>query len=118
MEFSSTADDNALDASPASQMIFLPGQARLITLTEDNNLHLWEINGWELTQKKTTSLDGRLKKISALCLEKGAKRVFLGTEGGNIYQLSLGGKFVVEENIIYQDIVMKGAPEDYKVDKK
>lgn len=96
-------------------MLFLPGQARLITLTEDNSLHLWEINGQDLIQKKQTSLDGRLKKISTLCLDKGAKRVYLGTEGGNIYQLSLGPKFVVEENIIYQDIVMKGAPDDFKV---
>ena len=29
-------------------MIFLPGQARLVTLTEDNHLHLWEINGTTL----------------------------------------------------------------------
>ena len=31
-----------------SKMIFLPGQARLVTLTEDNHLHLWEINGTTL----------------------------------------------------------------------
>ena len=31
-----------------SKMIFLPGQGRLVTLTEDNHLHLWEINGTTL----------------------------------------------------------------------
>ena len=34
--------------SNVSKMIFLPGQGRLVTLTEDNHLHLWEINGTTL----------------------------------------------------------------------
>ena len=34
--------------SNVSKMLFLPGQARLVTLTEDNHLHLWEINGTTL----------------------------------------------------------------------
>ena len=28
-----------------TKIVFLPGQGRLVTLTEDNYLHLWEING-------------------------------------------------------------------------
>ena len=28
-----------------TKIVFLPGQGRLVTLTEDNSLHLWEING-------------------------------------------------------------------------
>ena len=28
-----------------TRIAFLPGQGRLVTLTEDNYLHLWEING-------------------------------------------------------------------------
>ena len=28
-----------------TKIVFLPGQGRLVTLTEDNFLHLWEING-------------------------------------------------------------------------
>ena len=27
------------------KILFLLGQGRLVTLTEDNHLHLWEING-------------------------------------------------------------------------
>lgn len=59
-------------------------------------------------------MDGRLKKISVLCLEPSGKVLLLGTEGGNIYQLNMQ-KFSIGEDIIYQDIVMKGAPDDFKV---
>ena len=31
--------------SNVRKILFLPGQGRLVTLTEDNHLHLWEING-------------------------------------------------------------------------
>lgn len=99
---------------PVSKMIFIPGQGRLVTLTEDNFLHLWEINGTEISEKNSTHLDGRLKRVSVMCHDPIHNVVLLGTEGGNIYQLKLE-KFTISENIIYQDIVMKGAPEDFKV---
>ncbi|XP_059094982.1 lethal(2) giant larvae protein-like isoform X2 [Tigriopus californicus] len=99
---------------PVSKMIFIPGQGRLVTLTEDNFLHLWEINGTEITEKSSTHLDGRLKRVSVMCHDSIHNMVLLGTEGGNIYQLKLE-IFTISENIIYQDIVMKGAPEDFKV---
>ncbi len=100
-----------------SQILFLPGQGRLVTLTEDNFLHLWEINGLSLEEKKSTHLDGRLKKISVLCLVPSADNagslILLGTEGGNIYHLD-ADRFTVTEDLIYQDLVAKGAP-DFKV---
>ena len=68
-------------------------------------------------EKKSTNLDGRLKKISVMCLEPGNKVMLLGTEGGNIYHLNMA-KFSVDENIIYQDIVMKGAPDDFKAGRR
>ena len=46
-------------------------------------------------------LEGRLKTVSALCLESSRKKLLIGTEGGNIYQLRLRG-FCLEEEIIYQ----------------
>ena len=104
---------------PITQMCFLPGQGRLVTLTEDNTLHLWEISsasGGQLVEKKSTAMEGRLKKVSVLCLDTASKRkILLGTEGGNIYQLNLDKFAVAEGNIIYQDLVMKGAPDDFKV---
>ena len=55
-----------------------------------------------------------MKKVSVMCLDTLNNVVLLGTEGGNVYQLNLA-KFTVGENIIYQDLVMKGGPEDFKV---
>jgi lethal(2) giant larvae protein len=116
-------------------MLFLPGQGRLVTLTEDSHLHLWEINGTALkvfitiiwpffikelenfffTQElKTTSMDGRLKQISTLCLDMAGKKILLGTEGGNIYSLNLT-TFKIEDTIIYQDIVIQNSTEEFKV---
>jgi lethal(2) giant larvae protein len=55
-----------------------------------------------------------LKQISVLCHDFENKKVLLGTEGGNIYVLNLAN-FQIEENIIYQDIVMQNSPDDFKV---
>lgn len=74
-----------------------------MSLTEDNILHLWELNGSELEEKGTTGLDGRLKKISVLCVDGSGRKLLLGTEGGNIYRVDLA-RFSVEESIIYQDL--------------
>lgn len=65
-------------------------------------------------EKKSTALEGRLKKVSVLCLEPENKRILVGTEGGNIYLLNLWN-FQIDESIIYQDIVMQNSPEDFKV---
>ena len=99
-----------------TQICFIPGQGRLISLTTDNTLHLWEIGSpGHLVEKKSTSMEGRLKKVSVMCLEPSKKRLLLGVESGNIYHLVIS-KFAVEkDNIIYQDKAMKGAPEDFKV---
>lgn len=110
MEFYGQHDTEA----GVTKMLFLPKQGRLVTLTEDNFLHLWEINGTELKVIKSTNLDGRLKHISILCLDEGNRQILLGTEGGNIYKLNLW-TFRIDENLIYQDIVMQNAPEDFKV---
>ena len=49
-----------------------------------------------------------------MCYDGPNKLVLLGTEGGNIYLLHLS-TFSIDENIIYQDIVMQNSPEDFKV---
>ena len=63
---------------------------------------------------KQFSLEGRLKKISACCLLSDGSKLFLGTEGGNIYQLGIHN-FKLLDNIIYQDVVMQKVPSDFKV---
>lgn len=81
-------------------------QGRIVSLCDDNSLHLWEINESSVVETKSLSLEGKLKKISAMCLESSGEHLLLGTEGGNIYLLNLK-TFVVPDNIIYQDVVMQ-----------
>jgi len=97
-----------------TRIVFIPGQGRLVTVLSDNSLHMWEVNDNKLEEKATTLLEGRLKRITVCCLESGRKRLLVGTEGGNIYQLQLWN-FTMEENIIYQDVVMQSVPDDYKL---
>lgn len=81
-------------------------QGRVVSLCDDNSLHLWEINESSVVETKTLSLEGKLKKISAMCLESSGEHLLLGTEGGNIYLLNLK-TFMMPDNIIYQDVVMQ-----------
>ncbi|KAL1453315.1 hypothetical protein WDU94_007463 [Cyamophila willieti] len=97
-----------------TNIIFIPGEGRLVSLLDDNSLHLWEINDSSMEETKTHTLEGKLKKISAWCLESSKENLLLGTEGGNIYQLNVG-TFEVSNNIIYQDLVMQNVPEHYKL---
>ncbi|XP_015108444.1 lethal(2) giant larvae protein homolog 1 isoform X2 [Diachasma alloeum] len=96
-----------------TRIIALPNEGRLVSLCDDNSLHLWEINENSVVETKSLALEGKLKKISAMCLESSGENLLLGTEGGNIYLLDLK-KFKMSDNIIYQDVVMQNVPEDYK----
>lgn len=100
--------------SSVTKIIFLPNQGRLVSLCDDNSLHLWEINESSLEEVKSQALEGKLKKISALCLESSAKNLLLGTEGGNIYLLSLA-TFETTEEVIYQDKVLQKISEEFKI---
>ncbi|KAK4874231.1 hypothetical protein RN001_013591 [Aquatica leii] len=99
---------------PIRRLVFLPNVGRIISLCDDNSLHLWEVNKSSLVEVKTQSLEGKLKKISAICVESAGNHLLLGTEGGNIYLLDLQ-TFTMTPDIIYQDIVMQNVPEDYKL---
>ena len=96
------------------RVLFVPGQGRLLSLTSDNTLHLWQLDGSQLARKQSVQLEGRLKTVSSLCLEQGRKRLLVGTEGGNIYQLQLWN-FQWDEEIIYQDLLMRTVPDNYKL---
>ncbi|KAL0892808.1 hypothetical protein ABMA27_014503 [Loxostege sticticalis] len=100
--------------SAVTQIHFIPGTGRLIALCDDNSLHLWEINEKSLVELKAHTFEGKNKKISSLCVESTGKNLLLGTEGGNIYAIDLNA-FTVNEDVIYQDVVMQNCPEDFKV---
>jgi len=95
-------------------IVWVPGQGRLITHTTDNSLQFWQIDGGEISMIHTALLEGRLKTISSLCLEKEKKKLLIGTEGGNIYQLLLPS-FTFDDEIIFQDLLMRNVPDNYKL---
>ena len=93
------------DEATVTQMCFVPGQGRIVALTADNTLHLWEIGSpGHLVEKKSTSMEGRLKKVSVMCLEPSKKRLLLGVESGNIYQLNMA-KFAIEKEVMIYQVV-------------
>ncbi|XP_026472998.1 protein lethal(2) giant larvae-like [Ctenocephalides felis] len=96
------------------RIVFIPGAGRLVSLCADNSLHLWEINESSLVEVRTLFLEGKLKRISAMCVESTGAKLLLGTEGGNIYPLDLV-TFTTTDDIIYQDVVMQHVPETYKL---
>nr|UYR00238.1 lethal(2) giant larvae protein [Plectrocnemia conspersa] len=98
-----------------TQLVFIPGAGKLVSLCDDNSLHYWEIaNESSLVEVKSQALEGKLKRISTICVESSGDHLLLGTEGGNIYLLDLK-TFQMADNIIYQDVVMQNCPEDYKL---
>ena len=94
--------------------VSVAGQGRLICVTSDNFINLLEITDSELTLVKSHHLEGRLKTVSSLSLESAKKRLLLGTEGGNIYQMRLWN-LTLEEELIYQDKVITDVPDTFKV---
>lgn len=59
-------------------------------------------------------MDGRLKRVTSLCVALDKSCILIGTDGGNIYH-SILSQFKINEDIIYQDVIMNKAPKDLKV---
>ncbi|XP_015789453.1 lethal(2) giant larvae protein homolog 2 [Tetranychus urticae] len=105
---------------------FVEGRGQLVVLCSDNSLSLWEINvqkrenGVEksfIEQVKTCSFfhkeqrEGNLKQITTMTINSSNQFLLVGTQGGNIYILSLE-TFDLTNEIIYQDVVIQNIPED------
>lgn len=85
---------------------WIPGSGRILSLTTSNQLVLWEPADSMLVPIKTLSFDGKLKKVSSLCCSSQKDTVWIGTEGGNVYQFDIE-KFAIKEPVIYHDVVFE-----------
>ncbi|KAG5672511.1 hypothetical protein PVAND_002635 [Polypedilum vanderplanki] len=92
---------------------FIPGNGRLLSLTSNNQLTLWEPAGTLLVAIKTLALE-KFKKVSTLCCSYIKDLLWIGTEGGNVYQFDLK-TFQIKESTIFHDAVYDQLPASYKL---
>lgn len=100
-----SSSGNASDCT-VQQLEWVTGTGRVLSLTTANQLVLWEPVGAMLVPVKSLSFDGKLKKVSSLCCSILKDIVWIGTEGGNVYQFDLK-TFSIKEPVIYHDVVLE-----------
>lgn len=98
------------DAATVTQMHFLPGQGRLLTLLDDSSLHLWEIihhNGCAHLEEglsfhppsrpsfDNASFPASLTRVTVVLLVAG-NTAALGTESGSIFFLDVATLALLE----------------------
>ncbi|KAF7243084.1 hypothetical protein EYD10_10569 [Varanus komodoensis] len=120
------------ETATVTQLHFLPGQGRLLSLLDDNTLHLWEIyqrSGYShLEETRSFALPGRpgfdnansppsITRVAVILLQSTCATACLGTEGGGVYFLELPGLTLLEDQTLYQDEVLQSVPEDYRCGK-
>ncbi|KAF1397810.1 hypothetical protein FQV23_0014416, partial [Spheniscus humboldti] len=120
------------EAATVTQLHFLPGQGWLLSLLDDNTLHLWEVCQKEgcshLEETRSFGLPGRPGSDSANCspsitrvtvvLPTSACAVAcLGTEGGAVYFLALPALVLLEDKTLFPDEILQSVPDDYRCGK-
>ncbi|KFO58979.1 Lethal(2) giant larvae protein 1, partial [Corvus brachyrhynchos] len=120
------------ETATVTQLHFLPGQGWLLSLLDDNTLHLWEVCQKEgcshLEETRSFGLPGRPGSGSANCspgitrvtvvlpMAAGAM-VCLGTEGGAVYFVTLPTLTLLEDKTLFPDEILQSAPDDYRCGK-
>ncbi|NWX19331.1 L2GL1 protein, partial [Aegotheles bennettii] len=120
------------ETATVTQLHFLPGQGWLLSLLDDNTLHLWEVCQKEgcshLEETRSFGLPGRPGSGSANC-SPGITRVTvvlptsagamacLGTEGGAVYFLTLPTLVLLEDKTLFPDEILQSVPDEYRCGK-
>uniref|UniRef100_A0A3Q2NXB7 LLGL scribble cell polarity complex component 1 n=1 Tax=Fundulus heteroclitus TaxID=8078 RepID=A0A3Q2NXB7_FUNHE len=126
------------DITAVTQIHFLPGQGRLLSLLDDNTIHLWELvvgpprevggtkkeGGVCLKQVDSYTLPGRpgiescsATRVTVLFLLKSCDLLCIGTEGGGVYVVELPRLVLKENQTLLQDQVTQSLPDDYRCGK-
>ncbi|XP_056262234.1 lethal(2) giant larvae protein homolog 1 [Pseudoliparis swirei] len=123
------------DTTAVTQIHFLPGQGRLLSLLDDNTIHLWELAAREeggvtregvvcLQEVESYILPGRpgiegcsATRVTVLLLLRSSDLLCIGTEGGGVYFLELPRLSLKENQTLLQDQVMQSLPDDYRCGK-
>lgn len=120
------------ETATVTQMHFLPGQGQLLSLLDDNTLHLWEIYLQDgishLRETHSFVLPGRpgfdttnsppsVTRVTVILVKMSCDLACLGTEGGGVYFLALPGLSLMEEKTLLQDETLQCVPDDYRCGK-
>uniref|UniRef100_A0A3P9Q666 LLGL scribble cell polarity complex component 1 n=2 Tax=Poecilia reticulata TaxID=8081 RepID=A0A3P9Q666_POERE len=126
------------DTTAVTQIHFLPGQGRLLSLLDDNTIHLWELvvglhrevggakkeGGVCLKQVDNYTLPGRpgiescsATHVTVLLLLKSCDLLCVGTEGGGVYFVELPRLELRESQTLLQDQVTQSLPDEYRCGK-
>uniref|UniRef100_A0A8B9GGQ2 LLGL scribble cell polarity complex component 2 n=1 Tax=Amazona collaria TaxID=241587 RepID=A0A8B9GGQ2_9PSIT len=105
------------------QIHFIPDQCQLVTLLDDNSLHLWSLKqhggASELREEHRFTLKGppgsppSATQITAVLPHSSREVLYLGTESGNIFVVELPSFRVLEDRTITPEAVLQRVPEDY-----
>lgn len=112
------AENNAV-----MQICFIPDQCQLVTLLDDNSLHLWTLKQQtgvsELHEEQRFTLRAppgtppSATQITAVLAHSSQKLLCLGTESGSVYQVELPSFHVLDERIITPEKLQQRLPDEY-----
>uniref|UniRef100_A0A674MMD3 LLGL scribble cell polarity complex component 2 n=1 Tax=Takifugu rubripes TaxID=31033 RepID=A0A674MMD3_TAKRU len=119
VEFMGLHDENAA----VTQVHFLPNQVELVTLLDDNSLHMWTLRAHqglsELLEIGRFTLTGppgappSVTRVTAVLAHSSGELLLLGTEGGHVFIVEVPGFRELEERNISLDQMASSVPDDY-----
>ncbi|XP_023067578.1 LLGL scribble cell polarity complex component 2 isoform X2 [Piliocolobus tephrosceles] len=105
-----------------TQIHLLPGQCQLVTLLDDNSLHLWSLKvkggASELQEDESFTLRGppgaapSATQITVVLPHSSCELLYLGTESGNVFVVQLPAFRALEDRTISSDAVLQRLPEE------
>uniref|UniRef100_A0A8C5B7Z1 LLGL scribble cell polarity complex component 1 n=1 Tax=Gadus morhua TaxID=8049 RepID=A0A8C5B7Z1_GADMO len=107
------------DTAAVTQIQFLPAQGRLLSLLDDNSIHLWELVGGaprEVGGARREPTVGT-SRVTVLLLLGSCDLLCVGTEGGGVHFLDLPRLSLRENQSLLQDQVIQSLPDDYRCGK-
>nr|XP_042697051.1 LLGL scribble cell polarity complex component 2 isoform X2 [Chrysemys picta bellii] len=106
------------------QIHFIPGQCQLVTLLDDNSLHLWSLKqrsgASELQEEQRFTLRGppgsppSATQITVVLPHSSREVLYLGTESGTVFVVELPSFRLLEDRTITSEAVLQRVPEDYR----
>uniref|UniRef100_F7BKG3 LLGL scribble cell polarity complex component 2 n=1 Tax=Xenopus tropicalis TaxID=8364 RepID=F7BKG3_XENTR len=119
VEFMGLHDEN----NSVTKISFIPDQCQLVTVLDDNSLHLWSFPHHdgvsELQEEKKFTLRGppgsppSVTQIKVLLPHSSGEKLYVGTEGGSVFILELPSLRVLEEKTVGHEAALQGLPDEY-----